>query len=145
MHPATPSIACGWSCIFTLFSNVLAEDKSGNLTHLVENNFFNCAFGCRHIVLKVLVIHVGLPKFTGFPVFIEKKVGRVFVVLMQVVINTSFFSACDINQFQSSVFTSSTLFALVLMFAMIVSLVMVFSFSFLLFRSVNFYNSHGSG
>jgi DNA-binding transcriptional LysR family regulator len=40
----------------------------------------------------VLIAHVDLPQLTGFPVLVKHKVGWVFVVLMQIVLQAALFS-----------------------------------------------------
>ena len=44
-------------------------------------------------------IHVVLPEFTRFPVFVEQEVGGVLVVLMKIVLNAAFFRPRDRDQF----------------------------------------------
>jgi hypothetical protein len=46
----------------------------------------------------VVIAHVRLPKFTGFPVLIKQEVSGVFIVLVQIVIDATLFGAGDINQ-----------------------------------------------
>ena len=38
-----------------------------------------------------------LPEFTGFPVFIEEEMRRVFVVLVKIVVDAAFFGAGDLD------------------------------------------------
>ena len=44
--------------------------------------------------------HVGLPQVPALPVFVEHEVGRIVVVLVQVVVDAALFGARDIYQFQ---------------------------------------------
>ena len=71
-----------------------------DLCHLIKNELFNRTFGCSHILSKVLIAHVSLPKFTGFPVLLEHEVSRILIVLVQIVVYAAFFCAGDVNQLE---------------------------------------------
>ncbi len=64
----------------------------------MEPKLFNCTIGNFHKGSEVGRIHVSLPKVAGFPVFVEQKVGWIFVVLVQVVLNAASFFARDGNE-----------------------------------------------
>ena len=43
---------------------------------------------------------MGLPQLATFPILIEQEVRRIFIVLMQVVIDAAFFGPSDVDQFE---------------------------------------------
>lgn len=65
------------------------------MRHLIEGKFSDRSFCRRQVVFQVLAAHVRLPEVAGFPVLIKQKTGRILVVLMQIVLQATSFSASD--------------------------------------------------
>jgi len=66
--------------------------------HFVQDKGLYSALSGGHVGGEMWRIHVSLPKFSAFPVFIEDKKAGVFVVFMQIVVDAALFCAGDVYQ-----------------------------------------------
>ncbi len=66
----------------------------------MDPEFFHLAFGRCQIGGQVRIAHMGLPQFTGLPVFVEDEKSGVFIVLMEIVLNATGFGTGDGDQLQ---------------------------------------------
>ena len=60
------------------------------MRHLIQGEILHGSLGRSHVVLEVLLFHVGLPEFAGLPVFEKQEVRRVLVVLVHFVVDAAF-------------------------------------------------------
>ncbi len=72
---------------------------SGDLSHFRQGDRFDSTFGCRGMSRNVGGVHMILPQLTALPDFKEQEMGRVVIVLMQIILQTSRFSQRDGDQF----------------------------------------------
>ena len=67
------------------------------MRHFVEGYVFDLAVASGLKRLDVVGFHVVLPELSGFPILIEEKVVGIFVILVEVVLEATFFleGGCD--------------------------------------------------
>ncbi len=82
------------------------------MCHFVEGDCFDSTLGGYHEISEMLVFHVLLPAFAGFPVFEEEKMGRVFFVLVEIVVEAAFLGASGLNEVQEFRFDQVNLIGL---------------------------------
>lgn len=69
-----------------------------DVRHLIDGEAFEGAVGGCDEIRQVFVVHVDLPEFAGFPVFIEHEVRGVVVVLVHVVVDAAFLRECRFDE-----------------------------------------------
>lgn len=62
---------------------------SVNLGHFIQGELCNGAIGCRHVGRQMRGVHVVPPQRVAFQVFVECEMRRVFVVLMQIIVDAA--------------------------------------------------------